>query len=98
MVDAARSSGPRDLGDPPSAGRARVAVVEAVDVGEQHEQVGADEVGDEGGEPVVVAEADLVVATVSFSLTTGHDAQLEQPVQGAVGVAVVGAAASSRRR
>ena len=30
-------------------------------VGEQHEQVGVDEVGDERGEAVVVAEADLVV-------------------------------------
>ena len=30
-------------------------------VGEQHQQVGADEVGDEGGDAVVVAEADLVV-------------------------------------
>ena len=32
------------------------------------------------------------VATVSFSLTTGSDAQREQPVQGALGVAVVAAA------
>ena len=40
--------------------RARVAVVDAVDVGEQHQRVGPRDVGDERGEPVVVAEADLL--------------------------------------
>ena len=40
---------------------ARVGGEQAGRVGEQHEQVGADQVGDERGEPVVVAEADLVV-------------------------------------
>ena len=45
--------------------------VEAVDVGQQHQQVGAHHGGDAGGQPVVVAVADLLVATVSFSLMTG---------------------------
>ena len=32
------------------------------------------------------------MATVSFSLTIGHDAEAEQPLQRALGVAVVAAA------
>ena len=32
---------------------------QAVNVGEQHENVGGHQVGHEGGEPVVVAEAEL---------------------------------------
>ena len=35
------------------------AVHRAVDVGEQHEDVGGHQVGHEGGEAVVVAEAEL---------------------------------------
>ena len=42
------------------AGPTRLAGVEAVDVGQQHQRVGTDQVRDECGEPVVVAEADLV--------------------------------------
>ena len=49
-------------------------------VGEQHEQVGADEVGDEGGEAVVVAEADLVVGDGVVLVDDGHDAEVEQPL------------------
>ena len=48
------------LGDQRAPAARRVAVVEPVDVGEQHEQVGVHQVGDQRGEPVVVAEADLV--------------------------------------
>ena len=38
----------------------RIGVVEAVDVRQQHQRVGADQMGDKGREPVVVAEPDLV--------------------------------------
>ena len=48
-----------DVGDQGAARQRRVGVVEAVDVGEQHQQVGVHEVGDQRGQPVVVAEADL---------------------------------------
>ena len=40
-------------------GRLGVAVVQPVDVGEQHQQVRVHEVGDQRGQPVVVAEPDL---------------------------------------
>ena len=40
-------------------------------VGEHQQRVGAEQVRDERGEPVVVAVADLVVGDVSFSLTIG---------------------------
>ena len=50
---------------------ARIGGVEPVDVGQQHQRVGADHLRDARGQPVVVAEADLRVATVSFSLMTG---------------------------
>src|SRR5262245_20049849 len=46
-------------------------VIEPVDVGEQYQEVRTRHGGDPGGEPVIVAIADLVVATVSFSLITG---------------------------
>ena len=68
------------------------AVVEGVDVGEQHERVGADQVGHEGREPVVVAEADLVGGDRVVFVDDGHHAEVEQPVEGAQGVGVLAAA------
>ena len=58
-------------------------------VGEQHEQVGGDEVGDEGGEAVVVAEADLVVGDGVVLVDDGHDAEVEQPAERGPGVEVL---------
>ncbi len=52
-----------------------------------------DEVGDEGGEPVVVAEADLVGGDGVVLVDDGDRAHVQELVQGAVGVAVVAAAA-----
>ncbi len=69
---------------------ARRRVVEGVDVGEQHERVGVDEMGHEGGEPVVVAEADLARRDGVVLVDDGHDAEVEQPLEGAAGVGVVG--------
>ena len=60
-------------------------------VGEQHEQVGADQVGDEGGEAVVVAEADLVVGDGVVLVDDRHDAEVEQAGEGAAGVQVLAA-------
>src|SRR5690606_25961550 len=59
-LDVGEVLGAAHLGYPGRAGLGGVAVVDAVHVGEQHQQVGVDQVGDEGGEAVVVAEADLV--------------------------------------
>ena len=50
--------GPRETSA--AARPARVAVVQPVDVGEQHQQVGPHQVRDQRGQPVVVAEPDLV--------------------------------------
>ena len=91
MVTPSRSCGPVTCGDPLGAVRGR-AVVEGVDVGEQHEGVGADQVGDEGREPVVVAEADLMGGDGVVFVDHGHDAEVQQPVQGAQGVGVLAAA------
>ena len=52
--------------------------VEPVDVGEQHQQVGADHGGDARGEPVVVAVADLAGGDGVVLVDDGHGAQLEQ--------------------
>src|SRR5690606_9138778 len=60
QLDAVEVVRPGDLGDAAGTRPGRVAVVQRVHVRQQHQQVGADEVGDESGEPVVVAEADLL--------------------------------------
>ena len=73
-------------GDALGAVEVRRPRVQRVDVGEQHEQVGADELGDEGGEPVVVAEADLVGRDRVVLVDDRQDAQREQAVHGALGV------------
>ncbi len=91
MVTPSRSCGPVTCGDPLGAVRGR-AVVEGVDVGEQHERVGADQVRHEGREPVVVAEADLVGGDGVVFVDDGHDAEVQQPVEGAEGVGVLAAA------
>ncbi len=82
-----------DLVDAGGAGLGGVTVVEAVDVGEEDEEVRADEVGDERGEPVVVAEADLVRGDGVVLVDDGEGAHGQQLVQGPVRVAVVGAPA-----
>ena len=50
-------------------------------VGEQHEQVGADQVRDQRGEPVVVAVADLVVGDGVVLVDDRHDAEVEEAPQ-----------------
>ena len=56
-------------------------------VGEQHQQVGADQLGDQGGDAVVVAEADLVVGDGVVLVHDGHHPQLEQALAGCRGPA-----------
>ena len=67
----------------------RRPVVERVDVGEEHEGVRVGDVRHEGGEPVVVAEADLLGRHGVVLVDDRDDAELEEPVQGALGVGVV---------
>ena len=84
-----RSASAAHVGDQPAPGGARVGVVEPVDVGEQHQQVGVHEVGDQGGEPVVVAEPDLGGGDRVVLVDDRQHAELEQLGEGLVGVAVV---------
>ncbi len=67
-------------------------------VGEEDQQLGADEVGDEGGEPVVVAESDLVVGDGVVLVDDGNDAEVEQPGHRLAGVQVLGAVHEIERR
>ena len=62
-----------------AADRGRGGGVEPVDVGEQHQQIGADHGGDAGGEAVVVAIADLAGRDRVVLVDDGHGAQVEQP-------------------
>src|SRR5262249_57588000 len=77
---------------PPDAagtGLARVDVVEPVNVGEQDQRAGPDDVGDERREPVIVAEPDLVGGDRVVLVDHRQYAQFEQAAKGALGVAVV---------
>jgi hypothetical protein len=78
-----------DLGDPLRLAAARVTVVQAVDIGEQDERPGPGDVRDQRREPVVVAEPDLVGGHRVVLVDHRQHTEFEQPVQGALGVAVV---------
>ena len=80
------------LGDPLRARFRRVPGVEGVHVREQHQRVGPHQVGDQCGQPVVVAEPDLVRGDGVVLVDHGDGAELEQPGEGAQRVAVVGLA------
>ena len=67
----------------------RVTGVEAVHVAEQDQCVGMHQVRDQRGQPVVVAEPDLVGRDRVVLVDHRHDAELEQPPEGLVSVAVV---------
>ena len=70
---------------------AGVAVVDAVDVAEQDQQVGVDQVGDERGERVVFAEraaAQLFVGDDIVLVDDRHDAEAEQAQQGVADVEI----------
>ena len=67
-------------------------------VGEQHEHVGADEVRDERGEPVVVAVADLVVGDGVVLVDDRHHAEVEEAPQRLAGVQVLRAMPEVVRR
>ncbi len=66
--------------DQPRARLARVAVVQAVDVGEQHQQRRADQVGQHRGQAVVVAKRghQLIDADRVVLVDDRHRAELEE--------------------
>ena len=55
-----------------------IGIVKAVDIREQHEKVRAHHHGDAGGEPVIVAEADLVGGDRVVLVDHRHRAEPEQ--------------------
>ena len=66
-------------------------------IGEDDQEVGIDEVGDERGQPVVVAESDLVVGDRVVLVDDRHHAELEQTTDGAARVQVLLAHAEVER-
>jgi hypothetical protein len=66
-----------------------VGGVQAVGVGEQHQEIGGEVVRDEGRDPVVVPEADLVARDRVVLVHHRHAAELEQPLQRAARVEVL---------
>ena len=91
-MTAARSPGRGTVSISWAGPGARVAVVDAVDVGEQHQRVGAGDVRDQRGEPVVVAEPDLLGGDRVVLVDDRQHAEGQQPLDGLLGVAVVAAA------
>ena len=87
--DAGEVGGVADVGQQRAARGARVGVVQPVDVGEQHQQVGVDQVRDQRGQPVVVAEPDLGGRHRVVLVDDREHAELEELGEGLVGVAVV---------
>ena len=87
----AQVGGPVHGVDEPGRAGARVAVVDAVDVGEQDERVGPGDVRDERRQPVVVAEADLLGGHRVVLVDHRQDAEGQQPLHGLAGVLVVAA-------
>jgi hypothetical protein len=63
--------------------------VEALGVGQEHQETGPRQVGHEGGEPVVVAETDLVGGDGVVLIDDRQRPQRQQPVQSVTGVEVV---------
>ena len=79
--------GRRRGGSPRSGWR---TVIQAVDIGEQNEGVRGHQVGNQGSEPVVVAEPDLAGRHGVVLVDHRDDPEVQQPVQRAPRVAIVG--------
>src|SRR3954470_4577246 len=77
--------------DQPRRAPAGVAVVDAVDVGEQEQRLGPGDVRHQSGEPVVVAEPDLLGGHRVVLVDDRQRAEGQQPLEGPLGVAVVAA-------
>ncbi len=68
---------------------ARIRRVETVEIGQQHEHVGADVVRRQRRQPVVVAVSVVVVGDRVVLVDHRHAAELEQPHEGLAGVQVL---------
>ena len=70
---------------------ARIGGVEPVDIGQQHQHVGARHLGDARGQPVVVAKADLGGGDRVVLVDDRHRAKLQQLRKGGARVEVAAA-------
>ena len=84
--------GVQDLGDQARVGRRWIAVIHAVDVGQQHQKPRLQHKRDVRGQGIVVAEGDLVGRGRVVLVHDRHDAPRHQPAQGAARVHVRAAA------
>ena len=73
------------------AGPAGIAGQQTGGVGQKHQQVGPHQMGDEGTEPVVVAEADLLVGHRIVLVDHRHHTEVEQAAERLAGVEVLAA-------
>ncbi len=74
---------------------ARVAVVKALLVGENHQSVGLHQIGHQSAERVVVAQLDFIGGNGVVFIDNRHNAVRQQGSQGAAGVEIAGAVAQS---
>jgi hypothetical protein len=81
---------PRHVRDPLGTVRRR-PVVEGIDVGQEHQGVCPDKVGDEGSEPVVVAEPDFVRGDRIVFVDNRHHPKVQEPIERPEGVDVLAA-------
>ena len=87
--DAVEVIGSGNLGDEARVTFSRVGVVKPVDIGEQHQRVGSDQMRDQGRESVVVSEPDLIGGHGVVLIDDRYSVQRPQPVKSAGGVGVL---------
>jgi hypothetical protein len=78
-----------NLREPARTWLPRITVVQPVDIREQHQPVGADEVRDQGRQSIVVTEPDLVGRDRVVLVDDGHDSHAEQLFERTLRVAMV---------
>ena len=64
------------------------SIIETVDVGQQHQKIGADHGGDARGQPIVVAVTNFVGGHGVVLVDHRHGAPLQQAIDGGTGVEI----------
>ena len=59
-----------------------IGVIEAVDIGQQHQGIGPHQLGHQGGEGIVVAELDFLGGDGVVFIDDGHGAVFQQAAEG----------------
>ena len=63
-----------------------ICITQSVDIGQDDEEVGLDEVGDQGREVVIVPELDLIHHHRIVLIDDGNDPELKKGQQGIAGI------------